>query len=193
MRYVINLLLIGLIAFGGYLVYKSIQDPIEFQNQKEIRKNAVAKNLSEIRTLQEIYRSITGSFAGSYEELVKVITTDSIPFENIIGDPDDPTNADKYQRIVTYTSALDSVKAMGIKLEGLDIVPFSDNKRFEFFTDTVEYQASKVNVVEVGTTWKEFMGEFGSVKYKKYDNRFDPEASFKFGDRSTPSLNGTWQ
>ncbi|HMP29221.1 MAG TPA: hypothetical protein PKD85_06460 [Saprospiraceae bacterium] len=193
MRYAINFLLLGLIVFAGFLVYKSIQDPIAFQAEKEVRKSAVAKNLQEIRTLQEIYRSITGSFAGSYEELVSVISKDSIPFENIIGDPDDPTNLDKIQRITTYASAADSVKALGINLEGLNIVPFSEGKKFEFFADTIEYQSTKVHVVEVSTTWKDFMGSFADPKYRKFDNRYDPEAPFKFGDRNTPSLNGTWQ
>ncbi len=193
MRYAINILLLALIGFSGYLLYTSILDPIAFQAEKEKRKTAVAKNLSEIRTLQEIYRTIKGGFAGSYEELVNVISKDSIPFESIIGDEDDPTNLDKIQRSTTYSSALDSVTAMGIKLEGLDIIPYTDGKRFEFFMDTIEYQSTKVNVIEVGTTWKEFMGPFADPKYKKFDNRYDPNAAFKFGDRSTPSLNGSWQ
>jgi hypothetical protein len=193
MRYAINFLLLGLIAFSGYLVYKSIQDPIAFQAEKEIRKTAVAKNLSDIRTLQEMYRAITGSFAGSYEELVNVISKDSIPFENIVGDEDDPTNLDKIVRFTTYQSAADSVKSLGIKLEGLDLIPFSNGKKFEFFADTIDYQSTKVHVVEVSTTWKDFMGDFADPKYRKFDNRYDPDAVFKFGDRNTPSLNGTWQ
>ncbi len=181
-----------LVGFLGYLVYSSIQEPIAFSAEKGKRSDAVAAQLTKIRTLQEIYRSIKGSYAGDFQELVTTIKNDSIPFENIEGDPDDPTNLDKVRRFVTYQSALDTVKAMGISLENLDVIPYTDGQKFTMQTDTIEYQSTMVNVIEVGTTWKTFMGEYADPKYKKYDNRYNPDAAFKFGDLSTPSLNGTW-
>jgi hypothetical protein len=194
MRLLVSIVLLALIGVSSYLLYKSIQDPIAFAAEKDKRKTAVVDKLTKIRTLQEIYRTIKdGAFAGSYEELVSGIKTGQIPFENIIGDPDDPSNLAKIERIVTYTNAMDSVKALGIDLNGLDIVPFTDGKKFEFFADTIDYQSTKVNVVEVGTYWKEFMGPFADKKFKKFDNRYDPEAMIKFGDRLSPSLNGSWQ
>jgi hypothetical protein len=194
MRLLVSLLLLALIGGASYLLYKSIQDPIAFAAEKEKRKDAVVDKLTKIRTLQEIYRSIkNGAFAGSYDELASTIKTGKIPFENIIGDPDDPTNLAKIERVIVYTNAMDSVNALGINLEGLDEVPFSDGKKFSFFADTIEYQSTKVNVVEVGTYWKDFMGPFADKKFKKFDNRYDPDAMVKFGDRTTPSLNGSWQ
>ena len=37
------------------------------------------------------------------------------------------------------------------------------------------------------------MGPFGDAKYKKYDKYFDPEKMLKFGDLTTPNLNGNWE
>ena len=192
MRLIVSLIMALLVGFLGYLVYSSIQEPIAFSAEKGKRSDAVAAQLTKIRTLQEIYRSIKGSYADNFNELVSTIKTDSIPFENIEGDPDDPTNLDKVKRFVTYQSALDTVKAMGISLENLDVVPYTEGQKFTMQTDTIEYQSTMVNVIEVGTTWKTFMGEYADPKYKKYDNRYNPDAAFKFGDLSTPSLNGTW-
>ena len=192
MRLLISLIMAALVGFLGYLIYQSIQEPIAFSAEKTKRSDAVAAKLTDIRTLQDIYRTIKGSYAPSFEELVSTIKNDSIPFVNIIGDPDDPNFTGEIQRVTTYTSAMDSVTNMGISLDAIDVVPYSDGAKFTIQTDTIEYQSTMVNVIEVGTRWKEFMGEFGDPKFKKYDNRYDPNAPFKFGDLSAPSLNGTW-
>lgn len=192
MRLVISIIMAALVGFLGYLIYQSIQEPIAFAAEKTKRADAVAAKLTDIRTLQDMYRTIKGGYAPTFEELVSTIKNDSIPFVNIIGDPDDPNFTGEIQRVTTYTSALDSVTNMGINLEGIDIVPYSNSTKFTIQTDTIEYQSTMVNVIEVGTRWKEFMGEFSDPKYKKYDNRYDPNAAFKFGDLSAPSLNGTW-
>ncbi|NNE27785.1 MAG: hypothetical protein HKN09_13145 [Saprospiraceae bacterium] len=55
------------------------------------------------------------------------------------------------------------------------------------------YQSTLVSVVEVGTRWKEFMGEYGSIRYAKYDNSYDPNRMLKFGDMSAPNLTGNWE
>ena len=193
MKYFLNLLVLALICLAGYMLYLSIQEPIDFENVKNSRSDAVSSNLKDIRTSQEIYKSIKGSYAGSFDLLQSVLEKDSIPFVSIIGDPDDPTNMDKVIRTVSYSSALDSIKAMGIDLMEMRYIPFTDKKQFNIEADTIEYQSTKVNVVQVGTTWKEFMGEYGDIKYQKYDQTYDPKNSFKFGDMSTPSISGNWE
>jgi len=192
MRYVINLLLIVIIGLLGFMVYNSIKDPIKFGEEKELRKSAVVGELEEIRKAQEIFRSITGHFAPTFDSLVYVLKNDSIPFTKIIGDPDDKDNADKFQKIVTYSSAYDSIQAMGIDLDKLGTIPYTDNMKFEMDADTVEYQKTNVAVVEVGTKWKNFMGEFADPKYRKYDSKYNPETTIKFGDMNKPSLSGSW-
>lgn len=131
--------------------------------------------MKQIKTSQEIYRFIKGTFAGSFEELTNVLKNEKIPFEKIENDPTDPTNEDKFIRSTSYSPAIDSIKAMGINIDSLAFVPFTNGLKFEIAADTIEYQSTKVPVVQVGTKWKTFMGEFGDPKYKKYDKYFDPE------------------
>ena len=194
MKIAINVLLAALIVFLIYMLYASIREPIAFQKEKNTRKNAVVERLQDIRQAQEIYRDITGEFASNFDTLTYVLKNDSIPFENIIGDPDDPTNMDLVVRTTTYSSAYDSITAMGIDLDMIKFVPYTDNAtQFSMDADTLTYQQSLVSVVEVFTRWKVFMGPFGDPKYGKYDSGFDPDARLKFGDMSKPNLTGNWE
>jgi hypothetical protein len=193
MRYVINTILILVIALLAYMLYSSIKEPIAFGEAKDYRKAKVVRKLENIRTAQEIYRTITGQFASSFEALSYTLKNDSIPFEKIIGDPDDPTNADKFQRFLTYSPAIDSIKALGINLDSLQFIPFSNGMTFDIEADTIEYQKTTVSVVEVGTKWKNFMGKFADPKYGKYDSRYDPNKTIKFGDMMKPNISGNWE
>ena len=193
MRYVVNAVLLVAIVLLAYMLVNSIKEPIAFGEAKEYRKNKVVNKLETIRKAQEIYRYIKGEFAPSFEELASVLKTDSIPFEKIIGDPDDPTNADKFERFVTYSPAIDSIRALGIQLDSLKFIPFGNGKTFDIAADTIEYQKTMVSVVEVGTKWKNFMGKFADPKYGKYDSRYDPNKTIKFGDMLKPNISGNWE
>ncbi len=194
MKYIINLLLVALIAFLAYTLYSNIKDPIAFQDTKAARQKVVVDRLMDIRQAQEIYRDITGQFAPTFDTLVYVLKNDSIPFENIIGDPDDPTNMDLVVRTVTYEPAIDTVRALGLNLDSLQFVPFAPQGiTFDISADTLTYQQSMVSVVEVGTRWREFMGRFADPRYAKYDSRYDPNARLKFGDMTKPNLTGNWE
>lgn len=194
MKIVINILLVALIALLAYMLYANIKDPIAFQDEKNRRSQVVVERLQDIRTSQELYRDIKGTFASSFDSLAYVLTYDSIPFENIIGDPDDPTNMELVVRTVTYSSAFDSIRAMGINLDSLRFVPFAEpGTEFTLDADTLTYQQSLVSVVEVSTRWKAFMGPYASKRYAKYDSRYDPENRIKFGDMTKPNLTGNWE
>lgn len=192
MKIALNLLLVLLIGFLAYSLYNSIKEPIAFQEVKNYRKGVVTAKLEKIRKLQEIYKEINGTFAGSFADLKQSIMNDSIPNEMIIGDPDDPENQDKVIRKTIYFSAADTVRALGITLDSIEFVPFAGGKTFEIAADTIEYQSTKTNVVEVKTYWKDFMGKFANERYTKYDNLYDPKAPMKFGDMYKPTLAGNW-
>lgn len=192
MKAIINSALVLLIAFLAYMLYNSIKEPIAFEAVKKYRSSVVIDKLVDIRKSQELYREIKGSFAGSFDSLSYVLKNDSIPFVNLTEDPEDPENVDKFIRTVTYTSAFDSIKALKINLDSLRYVPFSDGKEFSISADTLTFQSTLTNVVEVSTRWKDFMGIYASEKYGKYDNRYNPSSPLKFGDMNKPSLSGNW-
>lgn len=193
MKYLINLLLVLAIIGIAYLLVNGINEPIAFKAEQEKRKNVVAERLTQIRDCQELYRAIHGEFAPSFDSLILVLKTDSIPFTQVFEDPEDPTNEDKYIYKTIYTNAQDSVNALGINLDSISYVPYTNNTKFDFYSDTMTYQKTLVSVTEVGTRWKNFMGKYADPKFQKYDDRYQPEAMMKFGDQNSPNLSGNWE
>ncbi|MBT8231254.1 MAG: hypothetical protein HKO66_14830 [Saprospiraceae bacterium] len=191
MKKIISIVLALVIIFLTWALIQSIKEPIAFQKVKKERKDAVVAHLEKVRKAQEAYRDITGKFAGNFDSLKHVLTTDSFTIENIVGDPDDPTGQ-AFTRTLIKKPAIDSILKLGIELEGLEKVPFGDGKTFSIEADTMTYQSTLVNVVEVGTRWKDFMGEYASKKYSKYDNSYDPDKRMKFGNMNAPNLSGNW-
>lgn len=192
MKIALNLIILLAILALGYLLVINIKEPIDFRNTKDLRKDAVGEKLTQIRTCQEMYRDITGKFAGSFDSLAFVLTNDSIPFEQVFEDPDFPGDESKFVYKTIYSSAVDSVRNMGIDLANLSSVPFGDGAKFTIAADTLTYQKTLVPVTEISTRYKEFMGKYADAKYAKYDNSYNPNQQVKFGDMSKPSLTGNW-
>jgi hypothetical protein len=192
MRLVLNLALLLVIGVLIWLLVAGIREPIAFQAEKTKRKDRVAERLKDIRTSQELYKSIYGDYAGSFDTLIQVLKTDSIPEFKIIGDPDDPENSE-FTIDTLYFSAFDSIKSLKINLDSLRYVPYSGKKQFTIETDTMTYQKTMVNVLQVSASYRDFMGRFASKRYAKYDKNYDPDAIIKFGDMNSPNLSGNWE
>lgn len=193
MRIIINIVLLLLIVFFGFLLYSNIQEPIKFQAEKNKRKDSVVAKLVQIREAQEMHRSITGKFSNDFDSLSHVLRTDSIiRNEKIVVDQEDPENKELWVTETVKIPAIDSVRTLGFNLDSLRYVPYTDGLKFSIQADTMTYQKTLVSVVEVGTRWKDFMGEYANPKYKKYDDSYEPMAMLKFGDMNKPSIGGSW-
>ncbi len=194
MKTVITIILALLVLGLTYVLILNIKEPIAFQEVKNLRKTAVVDQLKNIRTAQEIYRAVTGKFSNNFDSLEHVIKTDSIRIVTIFGDKDDKKSTEEFREVITYKSALDSLRSKSsFNLDSLRYVPYTDGKAFEIAADTMTYQSTLVNIVEVGTRWKNFMGKYASTNYSKYDNSYDPNRMLKFGDMNAPNLAGNWE
>ena len=194
MRLIVNLLLIALIGGLGYLLVNSIQEPIKFKAEKDRRQNAVVDKLIIIRQVQEFYRDIKeGEFAPSFDSLVDVLKNGRFRNIRVVGDPDDPNFTGEITYDTSYMPAIDTITALGINLDSLKYIPFGEGATFDMMSDTLTYQSTLVNVVQVGTPIKTFMGVFGDPRYGKYDNSYKPNNMIKFGDMNKPNLSGNWE
>lgn len=193
MKLVINLVLAVVIIGLLYVLIQSIREPISFRAERTRREQAVINKLMEIRKAQEAYRDITGSFAPNFDTLKYVLTNGRFMIIQVFGDPDDPNFTGKIEYDTVYTPAIDSVRAMGLDLDSLKYVPFGAGATFDIAADTVTYQSTVVNVVEVGVPRKVFMGKYADPRYARYDRSYDPNSVIKFGNMTAPNLSGNWE
>jgi hypothetical protein len=194
MKAIISIVLVAIIAALIYLLVVNINDPIRFMAEKDRREQAVIERLKDIRTVQEFYRDITGKFAPDFDTLKHVLKNESFQIISVLGDPDDPNfDRNNLQYDTTFFPAIDSINHLGINLDSLQYVPYGGGNVFDIQADTILYQSTKVNVVEVGVVRKVFMGQYADPVYQKYDNRYDPNSRLKFGDMGTPNTSGNWE
>lgn len=193
MRLVINLVLAAIVVGLVWVLISSIREPIAFKRERERREQAVIDKLRMIRQAQEAFRDIKNGFAPSFDSLRKVLRTDSFRVINVIGDPDDPNFTGEVTYDTFYFPAFDSIQELGIKLDSIEYVPFGGGVTFDIAADTLTYQSTLVNVVEVGTPRKTYMGRFADPSYARYDQSYNPNSIIKFGDMNKPNLSGNWE
>ena len=194
MRTLFSLLFLVLAFVLGFLLYKSIEEPINFNNERATRDAAVSDKLEMIRTAQELYRDITGEFAPRFDTLKQVLTEGELLSIRVVGDPDDPNFTGEIQYDTTRIPALDTIGGLGIVLEDLEKVPFTDGKvDFDIDAKVIEYQSTNVPVVQVGVRKSAYMGTYGDTRFQRYDQNYDPNVPMSFGDLNKPTLAGTWQ
>ncbi len=193
MRTIFSLLFLVLAFVLAFLLYKSIEEPIAFNAERATRTDVVSSKLEMIRDAQDLYRDITGEYAATFDTLKEVLTDGKLLSIRVVGDAD-AVDGGIVTYDTTYIAARDTAAGLGIVLEDMEIVPFTDGKvKFDIAAKQIEYQSTNVPVVQVGIRQSAFMGEFGDKKYQRYDQSYDPSKPIKFGDLSKPTLSGSWQ
>ncbi len=201
MRIVINLLLLALICFLTYLLFTAINEPIQFQAERDKREVAVRQQLEKIREAQKAYRAIKGVYAPTFDTLRLVLNTDSFKIVKVFGDPDSKEK-DKVSYETVYVNAKDSIARTGIELDNIELVPYGDGEKFKMEAMLIEYQATEVPVMEAGVTIAKYMGKYAGnydkksnkyrSRYMRYDDSYKPGEVRKFGDLTKPTLAGNW-
>lgn len=192
MRLFLNLFLLLVCAGIAYLIYGNIKEPILFEKEYKARQGAVVKQLEKIREAQEIYKRVTGEYAANFDTLKQVLRTDSIAILKIVGNLDDENSVAQIDTL--YESASDSIAAMGISIDSLDFVPYGEpGAAYSIDADTMTFQSTLVNVVEVGIKKNQYMGEFADKRYQKYNPMYNPDDFLKFGDMNSPNTSGNWR
>jgi hypothetical protein len=190
-RLIINTVLLLVIVALVYLFVTNITAPIEFNNEKSKRENAVVEQLKKVRNAQLIYKTIENKYASDFDSLKYVLKNGRIPIIQVTDDPSDPTG-ESYLYDTLYFSAADSMATLGINIDSLDKVPYGRGASFEIQADTMTYQSTLVDVLQVGVKRKVFMGPYADPKYARYDKSYDPNSMIKFGNLNAPNTSGNW-
>ncbi len=193
MKLGVNLVLVFIILVLAYTLYNSFQEPIQFQEVLQERKTAVINKLKEIRTAQKYYEAIHHRYAGNFDALKDALQLDSFMHVKIYAVGGD-SSVGEYVYDTTYVAAADSLMQFQwyAELDSIEYVPYSISDTFQMSAGTITYQHTQVNVVEVKTRYKTFMGKYADEKYKRYQKSYEPMKFIKFGDMTSPTLDGNW-
>lgn len=197
---IINIALALIALLLVYLVYRSISEPVVFENIRKEREIEVVQRLKDIRTTQTIYKQTYNKYTGSFDSLIAFVKTGELPVVNIKADPNDTTFTKTINDTVDYIPVIDSLfrGRENFKVENLRYVPFSENESVEF-----ELQAGyimrgglKVAVFEAKTPYWVYLWDLDHQRINNLraeQEDLDKYAGLKVGSMDEPSLNGNWE
>lgn len=73
MKVLVKVILVAAIGLLVFVCLKSIQGPIDFNKESQIRNEAVKQRLIDIRTAQVAYREIKGEYTASFDSLINFV------------------------------------------------------------------------------------------------------------------------
>jgi hypothetical protein len=146
-RYIVQIVLGGLIIVLAYLIYSGVMKPINFDQEKDARSAKVIERLKDIRTAEVAYKSVYQSYTGSFDTLINFVKHDSFPVVYAEGSEDDSLAVAKglLVRRTSYVPVLDSIFPEGYPIDSLRYIPFTPGKQFSLQAGTIT-TASKVTV-----------------------------------------------
>ncbi len=94
MKTILNIILVVAACLLGYMCYRSVQLPVEFNNEVARREAVIIQRLKDIRTIQEAHRDKYQVYSASWAELISFAKTAEVPIVNKIGSLTDQQLAD---------------------------------------------------------------------------------------------------
>ncbi len=159
-----NLLLLVAIVGLAFICYRSIMDPIEFEEQRGAREKDIIARLIDIRTAQIEYRNNhQGAYTDNFDTLIDYIKTAQMPIVLKVGELNDEqlergltekkvlemiAKAEKtgkwadvekeglrdFRRDTTWIALVDTIYGKGFNVDSMKYVPYGNGTQFELAT-----------------------------------------------------------
>ena len=204
---IINVVLALVAVFLVYLVYKSISEPVVFENTlkerelgdvKDANVKCVKQSLIDIRDVQNLFKQSHNRYTGSFDTLIAFAKSDSLPIIHRVHDESDTTWTKTIDSIAGYTKISDSLfgNRKHFNIDDLRIVPFSQNVEFELQAGFITRGGLKVAVFEAKTPYSVYLWDLdpqrvNNLRAEKED--LDKYAGLKVGSMDEPSTSGNWE
>jgi len=172
MKIVVNILLVGIIVFLTFMCFRSIRTPMEFEKEQKHREEAIKTRLMDIRKAQIEYKNMYGYHAGSFNDLIKFLNEDKLPFVSREGSLTDEQLAKRMteqdaiklgliRRDTTWVLAKDTLFGAGFDVAALEYVPVEGvNAKFTMDTATIASASGyTVKVFESGVLYDTYLGD----------------------------------
>ena len=195
---IINIALALVAILLVYLVYKSISEPVVFENTRKEREMQVVQSLKDIRSTQILFKQTYNRYTGSFDSLIEYVKTGELPVVNIVADPNDTTFTKTINDTVGYVKVIDSLfsKREGFDINSLRVVPFSQGEEFELQAGYIKRGGLKVAVFEAKTPYMTYLWyldhqRVNNLRAEQED--LDKYAGLKVGSMDEASTNGNWE
>ena len=116
----------------GYLIYKSVQEPVVFERQRKARESVCIERLKDIRTLQVAYKSRYNKFTGDMDSLIDFYNNGQITIIKQVGSMDDSVAvAEKrvYRDSILIPVRDTLLKRDGFVVDSIAYIPFSGGQK----------------------------------------------------------------
>lgn len=186
MKVTLKILLAAAVVLLVYMCYKSVTGPIDYNNEKEIRDNAIIARLVDIRKAQIEYKNIHKEHAGSFDELGKFLSTEKIPFlikEGVLTDEQlekgmteqEAVKKGLIRRDTVWVLAKDTLFGKDYNVADMRYVPAVPGEKIQFSMDTATLKSGsgyEIKVFECG------------VKYADYLRGMDKQLTFNLIEKA---------
>jgi len=187
---ILQIVLLIVIIILGYILWETIQTPVRFNKEKDIRAEAVIQNLKDIRTVQLVYRSLNDTFLPNFDTLIWFMREGKIPVVNIIFDPSDTTLTKTINDTLGFVGVSDSLfgSRKNFNINDLKYIPFSEGEKFTLSSGLIDRGGVKVPV---------FMAVAKKTQYLKgLDKNLTSNPNVKdliVGSLTEPTTDGNWE
>ncbi|MFV0345061.1 MAG: hypothetical protein ACK5IQ_02250 [Bacteroidales bacterium] len=155
MRTLLVIVFLGIAAFFGFLVYKTIQDPIDYLKAYGERRQATIERLEDIKKAQVAFKDANGKYTASFDTLIDFVEHDSLTRVMSVGELTDEMidkgitleQAVKNGDIIRKefkVSVKDENFGKGFDASQLRYVPFTDKKVFLMRSDSLMSAAAQM-------------------------------------------------
>lgn len=127
MKYVIRIVLVGVIVWLAYLTFNSIAEPVRYEKEVIAKEQAVIDRLKIIREGEMAYREVHGNFTASFDTLIDFMKNGQLKVLIAFGDQDDSTSV--FEQKIELVSVRDSL-FKDIDIDAIRYVPGKDTLQF---------------------------------------------------------------
>ena len=209
MKIALRILLLAAIAVLLYMCVMSIMVNIIFEKEHEKREKEIVDRLIVIRSVQNGYRNMFGSYAGSFADLQQFLNEDSIAYLVKEGElTDDQLKSGMTEREAvakgiiirdtTWVLARDTLLPKGFDVSSIGRVPGFEKFTFEIDTATLTSSAGYIiPVFEVGVPYDVFLADLDKqllINLKDRAHKLKRYAGLRVGSvREINNNAGNWE
>lgn len=186
MKVTLKILLAAAVVLLVYMCYESITGPINYNNEKKVRDDAIIARLIDIRKAQIEYKNLHKEHAANFDDLSKFLKNEKIPFlikEGVLTDEQlekgmteqEAVKKGLIRRDTVWVIAKDTLFGKSYDVDNMRYVPAVPGEKIQFSMDTATLKSGS------GYEIKVFQCE---VKSADYLRDLDKQLTFNLIDKA---------